>query len=158
VNRTALYAGLAALAVVGLAILATYAHKRNLAMLPPKIECADLADARNRAGLYAIPVLGTGSMQPYIPAAPKGADPLKTIVAFAKLELAATYADVQPGDLVMYAAEWHNGQNVMHQAARKDSDGWVMSGTANAHSESRWRVTEANFKGLVARVYVWPIK
>jgi hypothetical protein len=32
-----------------------------------------------------------------------------------------------------------------------------MSGTANAHSESRHRVTEANFKGVVARVYRFPL-
>lgn len=154
-NRTALYASLAAVAVIGLGALAVIAHRKNISMLPPKIECADQAEARSRAGLYAIAVLGTGSMQPYISAAPAGSDPMKTVVAYAKLELAATYDDVQPGDLLLYGADWANGQSVMHQAARKDSDGWIMSGTANAHSESRWRVTEKNFRGIVARVYVW---
>jgi hypothetical protein len=96
-------------------------------------------------------------MAPYLPPAPKGADPRKTVVAYAKLRPDVAFAGVQRGDLCLYAAEWNAGHLVMHQAARKDADGWIMSGTANAESERRWRVTEANFKGVVARVYRFPL-
>jgi hypothetical protein len=156
-NKSALYALLATLAVVGCVVLAHRAHKDNLSMLPAAIDCANQEEARLRAGLFPIAILGTGSMQPLIPAAPKGADPMKTVVAYATLRTDVAFAGIRRGDLCLYAAEWAKGSLVMHQAARKDSDGWIMSGTANAHSESRHRVTEANFKGVVARVYRFPL-
>lgn len=155
-NRSALYAILAGLAVVGVLVIAWKSHNENVSMLPPAIDCANQEEAKNRAGLFAIAILGTGSMQPLIPTAPRGSDPMKTVVAYAKLRADVAFSDVQRGDLCLYAAEWSNGSLVMHQAARKDAHGWIMSGTANAHSERRWRVTEANFRGVVARVYRFP--
>ena len=155
-NRTALYVLGAACIIAGLAIFAWRAQRTLTSNLPPRVDCIDKADARARAGAGAYAVAGTGSMAPFIPPALPGQDPLKTIVAYAVTE-PATYADIQPGDLCIYAPEFHNGL-VIHQAAQRDSLGWIMSGLGNAHSEAAWRVTPANFKGIVARVYVWPLK
>ena len=155
-NRTTAYILGAVLVIAGLGILAWRAHRTLTSNLPPAIECRDEADARAKAGPGAIAILGTGSMAPFIPASLPGQDPRKTVVAFAVIE-PATFYDIQAGDLCIYAADWTPGL-VIHQAAQKDSLGWVMSGLGNARSEASWRVTPANFKGIVARVYVWPLK
>lgn len=155
-NRTALYILGAVCLALGLGLLAWQAQHTLTSNLPPRIECRDEAEARTLAGPAAIAVLGTGSMAPFIPAALPGQDPRKTVVAYAVIE-PATYADIQAGDLCIYETEWTPGL-VMHPAAMKDFGGWIMSGTGNARSEARWRVTPANFRGIVARVYVWPLK
>lgn len=154
-SRPPLYLLGVALLLAALAFVAWRAHRTLTSNLPPRIECRAEAEARALAGPGALAVLGTGSMAPFIPPAPIGQDPGKTIVAYAVTEL-ATYADIQAGDLCLYTAEWTPGL-VMHQAAQRDSLGWIMSGLGNAHSEARWRVTPANFRGIVARVYVWPL-
>lgn len=153
-NRNAVYAIGALLLAGALAVMAWRAQHLLTSNLPPRIECRDEADAREKSGLSRIAVLGTGSMAPLIPAAAPGQDPYKTVVAYAVVEDAATYDDIQPGDLCIYFAEWANGF-VMHQAALKDWLGWVMSGLNNARSEPHWRVTPANFRGIVKSVYVW---
>ena len=145
-------------AVAGIAVLVLLArHKqRVLAVgLPPRIVCVDRLAALEQSGAGAIPVLGTGSMSPFIPPAPAGTDPMQTITAFAVIDSAASFADVRTGALCIYAPDWSRGR-VMHQAASHDSAGWIMSGSHNAHSEAAWRVTPQNFVGIVARVYVWP--
>jgi len=145
-------------AVVGLAALVFLAiHNQNVLErgLPPRIHCKNQGDALLQAGHGAIPVLGTGSLAPYIPAAPAGSDPMVTVVAYAVIDHAATFAEISPGTLCIYAPDWTKGR-VMHQAAARDSLGWIMSGLHNAHSEAGWRVTQQNFVGIVARVYVWP--
>jgi hypothetical protein len=124
--------------------------------LPQRIVCANEAAAREQAGAGAIPVLGTGSMAPYIPAAPAGTDPLATVCAYAVPQAGATFNDIAAGKLVVYAAEWKPGFHVIHGAAQLDGSGWIMSGLHNARSESWARVTPTNFRALVARVYVWP--
>ena len=146
------------LLVVALVVILLVANRNQSVLekgLPPRIVCTTEMDARVRAGAGAMMVLGTGSLAPYIPAAAPGKDPMKTAVAFAVLDAAAKFADVKPGTLCMYVPAWANG-NVMHQAAQKDGDGWIMSGLHNERSEASWRVTEQNFKGIIARVYVWP--
>lgn len=155
-NRTALYILGAVLVIAGLGIMAWRAQRTLTSNLPPRIECRDQLDARTRAGAGAYAVLGTGSMAPFIPASLHGQDPRQTLVAYAVTE-PASYADIQAGDLCIYSPEFHNGL-VIHQAAQRDSLGWIMSGLGNARSEAAWRVTSANFKGIVARVYVWPLK
>ena len=66
----------------------------------------------------------------------------------------ARYTDITSGALCIYTPNWA-GRNVIHQAAKIDGDGWVMTGLANRYSESRERVTANNFVGIVARTYVW---
>lgn len=156
-NRTALYIVGAFLVVGGLGFAAWRAQRTLTSNLPTRINCRDEAEARALAGLSAIPVLGTGSMAPFIPPSPAGKDPLNTTVALVVLKRSASFLDVSSGDLCIYYPTWHEGP-VMHQAALKDSGGWIMSGLGNAKSEAAWRVTSDNFGGIVARVYVWPLK
>lgn len=124
--------------------------------LPPRTECRTQAEALTLAGPGALPILGTGSMAPYIPAAAAGRDPLATIVAYAVLRPGATIADVTPGALVTYRPGWDTAAHVIHGAAAQDRDGWIMSGLANRDYENKHRLTAANFTGLVAHVYTWP--
>ena len=156
-------AGIAIAAVLVAAAVGLRWQRGLEAGLPPRIEAASKAEAVQRAFAFAtdsggviIEVLGTGSMAPYIPAAPTGADPLNTVVAIVVTQPRATFADIAAGSLVTYRAEWSPRFSVMHQAARRDSNGWIMTGLANAEYEARWRVTENNFLGIVSRTFVWP--
>lgn len=145
-------------AILGITVLVLLARHNQSVLergLPPRIVCASRSLALTQAGPGAIPVLGTGSLAPYIPAAPAGSDPMATVVAYAVIDPAATFADIQPGTLCVYSPDWTKGR-VIHQASSRDSLGWIMSGLHNAHSESFARVTPQNLVGIVARVYVWP--
>ena len=124
--------------------------------LPPRIVCATQEEARQRAGATAIAVLGTGSMAPYIPAAAPGRDPLETVVAYLVPSLDLVFADIAPGRLVVYQPAWSPHYCVTHGAAVQDRLGWIMSGLANRTYEAGERVTAANFRAIVAAVYVWP--
>lgn len=157
---------IAALAVLLLAVLVWSAlrFQRNMERgLPPKEECQTREAALAAALLNAGPggavkaVLATGSMAPYIRGARKGEVPLETVVAYAVVKNGATFEDIKAFDLVLYRATWIPDPNncVMHQAAMKDWLGWIMSGLHNKLSESGDRVTKANFKGIVAKTYVW---
>lgn len=152
------------LAAITLAALVAFAwlHQRTMvAGLPARTVCENRHAALIAAGEFAkthggvvIPVLGTGSMAPYIPAAPAGHDPLATVAAYV-VARAGTYAEITPGALCIYRAEWSPQFSVMHQAAQRDGDGWVMSGLHNAHSEAAWRVTPANFIGVATHVFTF---
>ena len=145
----ALVLGLVALLVV------SKRHQAEIARgLPPRIVCASQGEAFSLAGVSATPVLGTGSMAPWIPAALPGLDPPKTVVAYAVIDTAATYDGITTGALVVYFATWAGGR-VLHQAAARDGGGWIMSGLHNERSETWERVTATNYIGTVARVYVW---
>jgi len=148
---------LLAVLVLGLVVvlgLALRSERVLLAGLPTRVVVASEADAWTLAGPSAVVVLGTGSMAPYIPAAPAGADPLRTVSALAVLVSGARYADIKAGALCIYVPVWA-GRNVMHQAAQIDGKGWIMTGLGNKDYENRERVTAANFVGIVARTYVW---
>ena len=152
-NRIALVLAL----VLGLAALLVVSKRKQADLargLPPRIVCASQGEAFALAGVGATPVLGTGSMAPWIPAALPGLDPRQTVVAYAVIDTAATYDGITTGALVVYFATWAGGR-VIHQAAAKDSGGWIMSGLHNERSETWERVTAANYIGTVARVYVW---
>ena len=158
--RPSLKLALAAAAVLGLAalLIVSKRHESEIARgLPPRILCASRGDAFAQARLGATPILGTGSMSPYIPAALPGSDPLTTVVAYAVTDPAANYEGIETGSLVIYAPGWTK-RRVMHQAALHDKGGWIMSGLNNARSENWERVTASNYIGTVARVYVWPQK
>ena len=150
---------LIALVVIGIAVLLVLArrnHKVLIDGLPPRIECKSQAEAMKLAGPTAIPIAGTGSMAPYIPASPAGLDPLATVVAYAVPGAGSRYSDIAPGALVVYAIEYVKGHNTMHQAALLDGGGWIMTGLHNKGYENNVRVTKENFVAVVARVYVWP--
>jgi len=93
-------------------------------------------------------------MAPYIPSAPAGADPLRTVSALVVLVSGASYSDIKAGALVIYVPRWA-GRNVMHQAAQIDGKGWIMTGLGNKDYETKERVTAANFVGIVQRTYIW---
>lgn len=124
--------------------------------LPPRIVCASQEEARAQAGPTAIPVLGTGSMAPYIPAAAPGRDPFATIVAYIVPDANLVFADIRAGRLVVYQPAWSPRYSVTHGAAVQDAAGWIMSGLHNRDYEAATRVTAANFRAIVAAVYVWP--
>jgi hypothetical protein len=140
--------------VIGLfAALAVWQHRQMVRGLPLRVMCLNELDAKAQAGSGAFAVLGTGSMVPYIPAASKGADPLKTVCAYA-VPNGFGYQQIKKGDLVIYRASW-TPSLVIHQAAQRDSQGWVMSGLGNKESESFARVTEKDFVAIIGEVYVW---
>ena len=145
-------------AVLGIAVLVIIArHKQSVLEngLPLRIVCNDQTDALKRAGGGAIAISGTGSLAPFIAAAPAGSDPSATVMAYAVIDSTATFGDIRAGTLCIYAANWTK-LPVMHQASAKDSLGWIGSGLHNSRSESFARITPQNFVGIVARVYVWP--
>ena len=135
--------------------------------LPPKTEYATQFDAYVAAterikivgGFFPISVAGTGSMNPYILPAKPGQDPLTTIVAYVVIDPAQTFESINnkkaQGKLIIYKADWSNGQSVIHVLAQLDSGGWILSGLGNAVSEPGWRVTKVNFIGVVDSTYVW---
>ncbi|WP_438482724.1 hypothetical protein [Oleiharenicola lentus] len=153
------------LAVLGLLVLCSVAarwHRKLEAALPERHMFNSQSAAFMHAEQYARntggkirPILGTGSMAPYIPAAPAGMDPRKTIVAFAVEKTNVGFGDVRTGSLVIYAADWANGSLTIHQAASSDSEGWIMTGFANPSYENQTRVTLQNFVGLTDRVFTW---
>jgi hypothetical protein len=148
---------LLALLALGLAVLLALAWRSARTLregLPLRIAVATQAEAQALAP-GAVPVLGTGSMAPYIPAARAGLDPLTTVCAYVVLVPNARYTEITPGALCIYVPAWA-GRNVMHQAAQLDAGGWIMTGLNNKGYETSERVTARNFVGLVARTYVWP--
>jgi len=147
------YIAIGAIVAALIAYITWRQQQQMIAGLPPRITCSSQADAQAKAGPRAFPVLGTGSMAPYIPPAAKDKDPRSTVVAYAKPGDKG-FADIRKGDLVTYHASWAKGF-VLHQAAQKDSGGWIMSGLHNAHSESFTRITEREFVAVISEVYVW---
>ena len=140
--------------IIGLiAALVAWQRKVLVAALPPRIVCKDMADAWAKAGPTAYPVLGTGSMAPYIPPASEGKAPLSTVVAYVK-PTSKKFGDIKKGDLVSYRTKWANGY-VLHQAVELTSAGWIMSGLHNKQSETWEPITEKEFGAIIGEVYVW---
>lgn len=152
--KQATYIVCALVVIAAIAFWVWRQQRQMIAALPPRVVCVDRDDARARAGLDAVAILGTGSMAPLIPAAKAGQDPKTTVVAYVKPS-DKTYDEIRRGDLVIYWADWARGW-VCHQAAQQDGDGWIMSGLNNRESESFARVTVRNFRAVVLNVYVWP--
>ena len=153
--RRSLLLALLALGLVVVLALALRNERVLTAGLPLRIVVKTQAEAQALAGLGAVPVLGTGSMAPYIAAAPKGSDPLTTVMAYVVTVQGATIADVKAGSLCIYVPDWA-GRHVMHQAASFADGGWIMTGLGNKGYENAERMTGRNFVGIVARTYVWP--
>lgn len=151
----------AAIGGISLILIALHSQRALTTNLPPRVECADVADALGHAAGYVrqhggtvVSVLGTGSMAPFIPPAATGRDPKSTIVAFAIV--GGTYREIAPGALCTYAPDFAPDKVYIHIAATKDSLGWIMTGLANAGYEHDWRVTPTNFRGIVSAVFTWP--
>ena len=158
--------------LVGLVVLAFMWQRKLETALPVPIVCDSELTAYNAALEYAktltedeaeagslvVGILGTGSMYPWLPKAPEGMDPRTTRVAFTVRRPGAAFEDIEDGDPVSYYADWlpPGSLGVLHQAAKFQNGGWIMSGLNNAHYESKWRVTKRNFIGIVDRVYIWP--
>ena len=129
--------------------------------LPPRQVAAGSMEAFTAALEFAgditrvYAVVGTGSMAPYIPAAQLGHDPKTTVVAYAIGRKGAKFADITPGALCVYQAEWDAKISVIHGAIEKTQDGWIMSGLHNARSEAHWRVTQDNFRAIVEKTFTW---
>lgn len=99
-------------------------------------------------------VAPTGSMRPLI-------DDGDYIVVDTKLE----FGSLTAGRPVVYQAEWRTptADPVTHRLSQKDGYGWIASGDAvrpvidengrNVHSEARYRITAANYRGVVVGVY-----
>lgn len=154
-NRKILYIAASILAVSFFAFLALRSRKNLEAGLPPKIICRSQEESAQRAaatGTWAS-VAGTGSMRPYIPAAPAGHDPKATVVAYIVYS-PIPFSQIQTGNLCLYRTSWST-LPVCHCAAQLDSGGWIMSGLGNAHSEASERMTAANYIGQVTQVFTW---
>ena len=148
------------LAVLALTSWLVLKNEQTLtANLPMRVNCVDLGDALEKANKHSAlfggqvcGILGTGSMAPYIPAAP---DKAKVIVAYAVMRPLQSFESITQGDLLVYWPSWGTGL-VVHVASQKTTSGWIMSGLANARSEAGWRVTESNYVGTVQAVFVCP--
>lgn len=128
--------------------------------LPPRIECRSLDEAMAQAFAWKVAhggeilrVLGTGSMAPYIPAAPIGVDPRSFTAAFV-VTSGEGFAALAPGRLCAYRPAFAGEHVYLHQAATQDAGGWIMTGLANRHYEWWARVTPENFVGLAAATFV----
>ena len=103
-------------------------------------------------GAYAS-VQPTGSMRPLI-------DDYDWIV----WNTAVPYAALKAGQVILYVPGWNPALVVCHRLREKDSYGWIVSGDNvkpdidpatgwNRVSEASYRVTPANYRGLVIAVY-----
>ena len=153
--RRSILVALLALGLVVVLGLALRSERVLTAGLPLRIVAKSQQEAQTLAGLGAVAVLGTGSMAPYIAAAPKGSDPFATVMAYVVTVQGATIADVRAGSLCIYVPEWA-GRHVMHQAASFSEGGWIMTGLGTKSYETTERMTRRNFVGIVARTYIWP--
>ena len=110
----------------------------------PAPQIAAQAHAREIAGL-AFLVLPTGSMEPLI----TGGD-------WVVVDLRVKYEQIQKGDIVQYQANWlpPTAPTVIHMAAAKMSDKWIMDGINNAHYErGSQMLTRADYRGKVVQIY-----
>ena len=153
--RRSILVALLALGLVVVLGLALRNERVLTAGLPLRIVAKTQSEAQALAGLGAVAVLGTGSMAPYIAAAPAGSDPLATVMAYVVTVQGATIADVRAGSLCIYVPEWA-GRHVMHQAASFADGGWIMTGLGTKSYETTERMTGRNFVGIVARTYIFP--
>lgn len=118
-------------------------HKKMVDKLPPveRIYAYEV-DEMLRKGYPMIAILGTGSMQPYLPAG-------EGIVAWAVLEN-CDYDLLGEGDLIVYH---HNGINILHQLSLLTDEGWIASGLHNVRYDYA-RVTREMFRGRVVKTFI----
>jgi hypothetical protein len=95
-----------------------------------------------REGYPLVAVLGTGSMQPYIPAG-------EGRVAWCMIER-CDFKLLNRADLVVFRTP---SGNVVHQLAELTAAGWITSGLHNSQYDST-RVTAETFVGRVVKTYL----
>jgi hypothetical protein len=112
----------------------------------PAPAVAALAHVKERAGLEARHILPTGSMEPFL----TGGD-------WIVIDKTVPFEALKAADLVLYQARWlpATAVPVVHMAAAKLGDEWVMDGIANAVYErnERMRMGRAEYRGRVIQVY-----
>jgi len=136
---------IAILVVAFFAVSTPVAFRFTTPSLPPRYFVKTEQEARRLAGQNAVIVLGTGSMQPYIPAS---ADP-GDVVAIATVER-APYEYLKKGDLVVYS--WNN-IFIVHQIMAPQGKSWISSGLHNSHYDGP-RVNRETYHSRVVRVYI----
>jgi hypothetical protein len=140
---------IALLACLGAAVMAVIVaeeiqrHRNMVKALPPSSTVAPHEiDGMLREGYPLVAVLGTGSMQPYIPAG-------EGRVAWCMIER-CDFRVLGQGDLVVFRTP---SGNVVHQLAELTAEGWTATGLNNSHYDST-RVTAETFVGRVVKTYL----
>lgn len=121
-----------------------YRDKSALASMPVPtwIERYDV-DRILRTEANAVPIRGTGSMRPTIPAGRHD-----EIVSVAIYEPRAVES-LKVGMPVIFK---HPSGLIIHQLAKLTPAGWVTTGSANAGYDSG-TVTQSNLRGVVVKIY-----
>ena len=102
-------------------------------------------DAILRENRNVVSVLGTGSMQPLIPAGKP-----TEIVAWAVLDSTKDFNLLEAGMVVVFSRK--DAGFVIHELNTLDRDGWISSGSYNGFYDSG-RVTRENLRGVVTLIY-----
>ncbi len=111
--------------------------------LPPSTTVAPHEiDGMLREGYPLVAVLGTGSMQPYIPAG-------EGRVAWCLIER-CDFRVLGKGDLVVFRTP---KGNILHQLAQLTAAGWITSGLHNSSYDTT-RVYPETFVGRVVKTYI----
>ena len=136
----------AALAMTALVMVERARHKAAAKSMPPSSDIhrwevdAILRSHPHRAAL----VRGTDSMLEI-----RGGDPAG-VVAIVIYDPVFNYSLLGAGTFVLL--DHHSQGLLVHQLAQLDGDGWISTGSANGHYDSG-RVTRANLRGIIVRVY-----
>jgi hypothetical protein len=118
-------------------------HRSMVKALPPSQPVAPHEiDGLLREGYPLVAVLGTGSMQPYIPAG-------EGRVAWVMVER-CDFRVLGKGDLVVFRTPQGN---IVHQLAQLTAAGWITSGLHNASYDTT-RVYPETFVGRVVKTYI----
>jgi hypothetical protein len=144
-NRTALVLLMATLALAAVCVGLVRHEEARALKLPPvvKVTTTQFQLLRNH-DRSLVPIVGSGSMQPFIPAS---ADPAE-IVALAQIDRCA-FALLGPGELIVFRSRYGF---IIHRLAQLDGDGWITDGTHNQFYDAG-RVTPDTYVGRAVKIY-----
>ena len=144
-KRTALVLLMATLALAVACVGLVRREQALAASLPPvvKVTSVQFRLLRNHDKTL-VPILGTGSMQPLIPAS---SDP-DDVVALAALDRRA-FDLLGEGALIVFRTP--RGY-IIHRLEQFTPEGWITSGSHNARYDSG-RVTAGNYVGVAVKIY-----
>ena len=118
-------------------------HRSMIKALPPSFTVAQHEiNGMLREGYPLVAVLGTGSMQPYIPAG-------EGRVAWCLIER-CDFRVLGKGDLVVFRTKQGN---ILHQLAELTPEGWITTGLHNSNYDTT-TVSIDNFIGRVVKTYI----
>jgi hypothetical protein len=130
----------------GIALFAFTEINRHRSMIkalhPAQTVAPHEIDGMLREGYPLVAVLGTGSMQPYIPAG-------DGVVAWVMIER-CDFKLLAKGDLVVFRTK---RGNILHQLAQLTAAGWITSGLHNSTYDDS-RVCPEAFVGRVVKTYI----